>query len=151
MTSEQVNIVVAGVAVAALVVLALAALVAALALRRMARDVRGVTSSLGKTLAVVGEELPQALKDLGATTAMLSRLADELPPRLDRIDGLLDEADASVQSLRATIEAAEDLVRGPAAAVGRARRGVRAAGQGLAEGADRLRRSVEERTGRRRS
>ncbi len=63
------------------------------------------------------------------------------------VDDLLDEADASVQSLRATIEAAEDLVRGPQAAMDRARRTMRAAGEGLARGADRLVRGVQNRGG----
>jgi len=62
---------------------------------------------------------------------------------MERVDSLLDEADASVQSLRATIEAAEEIVRGPQAAIDRARRGVLAAGAGLARGADRLVRSVQ--------
>ena len=68
----------------------------------------------------------------------LALVADEVPPRLERVDGLLDEADASVQSLRATIEAAEDMVRGPQAAIDRAKRGVKGVGSGIAHGASRL-------------
>lgn len=148
MTGDTANLIVAGAAVAALVVLALAALVAVLSLRRMAADVSALAQSLKQTSAALNEELPPILGDLRATSASMVRLAQEVPPRVERVDALLDEADASLHSLRATVEAAEDIVRGPAAAVDRARRTVRAAGDGLARGTERLVRSVEERTGR---
>ncbi|HSH21294.1 MAG TPA: hypothetical protein VK992_01590, partial [Candidatus Caenarcaniphilales bacterium] len=83
------------------------------------------------------------------TTGNLERLSRELEPRLERVDALLDEADATATSLRATVEAAEEIVRGPQAAVDRARRTMRAAGAGLARGADRVRRTVEEAAARR--
>jgi hypothetical protein len=147
-TVEQVNMIVAVVAVAALVVLALAALLMVISVRRMARDVSALSHALDGALAAVNEELPPTLKDLRATSASLARLAEEVPPRMERLDLLLDEADASVKSLRATIEAAEDIVRGPSAAVDRARRAAGAAGRSLAHGADKLRRGVEDRMGR---
>jgi len=151
MTAETVNLVIAIAAAVALAVIALSAVVAALALWRVSRDVRGATRSLTDLTGVINAELPATLKELRNTSTNLSRLSAELDPRLQRVDSLLDEADASVQSLRATIEAAEDIVRGPAAAVDRARRTVSAAGKGIARGADRLMREVEERTGRTRS
>ncbi len=148
MTAEQVNVVVAVAAVIALALLAISALLAVLSLRRMARDVSTLARSLDQTSAALNEELPPTLRDLRATSAGLARLAAEVPPRLERVDALLDEADASAQSLRSTIEAAEEMVRGPAAAVERARRSASAAGKSLARGAEKLVKSVEERTGR---
>ena len=70
----------------------------------------------GQNFDSINEELPATLKELRQSSANLARVTGELQPRLERVDALLDEADGSVQSLRATIEAAEDLVRGPAAA-----------------------------------
>ena len=149
MTTETVNAIVAAAAVGALIAVALAALIAAVALWRVARDVRRVSRSLGDVTSALRDELPQTLKELRQTAMNLNRVSDELGPRLMRVDVLLDESEATVQSLRATVETAEDIVRGPAAAMERARRGVTVVGEGLARGADRLRRSVEERTTRR--
>ena len=148
MTPETVNLIIAIVAAVALVVIALSALIAAGALWLSARDVRRVARSLDDVLVVMRTELPATIHDARQASSNLARLTEGLESRLERVDSLLDEADASLQSLRATIEAAEDIVRGPAAAVDRARRTVSAAGKGIARGADRLRRSVEERAGR---
>src|SRR5688572_20098013 len=143
MNAETVNTIVAGAGVGALVVIALSALIAAIALWRVARDVRGVTRSLSETVGVVNTELPPTLKELRESATNLRRVSDEMAPRIDRIDALLDETDATVASLRATVEAAEDIVRGPSAAVDRARRAAGAASRALGAGAERLRRSVE--------
>src|SRR3954462_8690729 len=145
MTTETANAIVVAAAVGALVVVALAALIAAIALRRMARDVRGVTSSLDEVAGALRTELPQTLKELRGTATNLNRLSDELGPRLMRVDVLLDESEATIQSLRATVETAEDIVRGPQAAMERARRAAGSATRALAGGADRLRRGVESR------
>ena len=37
----------------------------------------------------------------------MRRLSDELDPRLERIDGLLDEGEQTIVALRATVEAAD--------------------------------------------
>jgi uncharacterized protein YoxC len=145
MTAEDIYLALAVAAAVALGIITLAALVATVALVRASRAVRRTAAAAQNALDTINTDLPATLRDLRATSAQLARLSSEVPPRLERIDGLLDEADASVQSLRATAEAAEDIVRGPAAAIDRARRTVNAAGKGLARGADRLRRSVEER------
>ena len=142
MTPENVNLVVAIAVGIALGFVALAALIAALALWRLARDVRRVTDSANEALGVVNTELPATLKELRQAASNLDRVSAELQPRVARVDALLDEADGSLKSLRATIEAAESIVRGPAAAVDQAKRMVNAAGATIAGGADRLRRQV---------
>jgi ABC-type transporter Mla subunit MlaD len=144
MTPETVNLIVAVAAGVAVGVICLSALIAALSLWRVSRDVRRVARSLDAALDVVNAELPATLKELRQSATNLGRVSAELEPRVARVDALLDEADASLQSLRATVEAAEDLVRGPAAAIDRARRTMNAAGQGIARGADRLRRGVQD-------
>jgi uncharacterized protein YoxC len=147
MTADQLNVLLGAVAIIALAVIVISVVVIALAVRRLARDLGTVTAAANKLLDEVQAQVPPALHDLRSASADLARVSGELPPRLERIDALLDEADATVASLRATAETAEDMVRGPAAAVDRARRTVNAAGQGLARGADRLVRSVQQRRG----
>jgi hypothetical protein len=142
---ETTNSVIAGVAVAAVVILALAALLAAIAMWRVARDVRRVRRSLEPAIGALNDELPATLKELRQTAANLERVSDELGPRLLRVDVLLDESEATVQSLRATVETAEDIVRGPAAAMDRAKRAGSAAGRALGRGADRIRKGVGDR------
>ena len=136
-------------AVAALAVLAVSAVVLTIGVVRLVRDLRRLAGASERTLQIIETELPATLKDLRSAAANVERLSAELSPRLERVDGLMDELDATTLSLRATVEAAEDIVRGPAAAVDRARRTMRAAGDGLARGADRLRRSVEDAAARR--
>jgi uncharacterized protein YoxC len=143
MTAENVNLVVAIAAGIALAVIALSVLIIAISVWRLSRDVRHVTRSASETLNVVNAELPATLKELRQATTNVSRVSAELQPRIARIDALLDEADGSVASLRATIEAAEDIVRGPAAAVDRAKRTVGAIGAGIAGGADKLRQQMQ--------
>src|SRR3954453_7044849 len=147
MTTETANAIVVAAAVGALVVVAIAALIAAIALWRVSRDVRRVSRSLDGVTSALSTELPQTLKERRQTATNLNRVSDELGPRLMRVDVLLDESEATVQLLRATVETAEDIVRGPQAAMERARRAASAAGHGLARGADRLRRGVESRMG----
>jgi uncharacterized protein YoxC len=134
---------------AAIVVIALAAVALVVGVLVLVRDLRRLSRAAERTLGLVETELPPTIRDLRSATANLERLTRELEPRLERVDALLDEAEATSLSLRATVEAAEDIVRGPAAAVDRTKRTVSAAGKGLARGADRIRRSVEQAAARR--
>jgi uncharacterized protein YoxC len=148
MSNDTANTIVVAAAIAALVAVAIAALIAAVALWRVARDVRNVSGSLNEVTAALRDELPPTLKELRQTAANLNRVSDELGPRLIRVDLLLDEAEATIQSVRATAETAEDIVRGPVAAMDRAKRAAGAAGRALASSADRIRRGVEGRMSR---
>jgi uncharacterized protein YoxC len=145
MTAENVNLVVAIAAGIALAVVALSVLIIAISIWRLARDVRRVTRSASEALSIVNTELPATLKELRQATTNVSRVSTELQPRIGRVDSLLDEADGTVASLRATIEAAEDIVRGPAAALDRAKRTVGAAGAVITSSADKLRRQMQDR------
>jgi ABC-type transporter Mla subunit MlaD len=148
MSNDTANTIVVAAAVAALVAVAIAAFIAALALWRVGRDVRRVSASLDEVTDALRDELPPTLKELRQAAANLNRVSDELGPRLLRVDLLLDEAEATIQSVRATAETAEHIVRGPAAAMDRAKRAAGAAGRALASGADRIRRGVEGRMSR---
>jgi len=76
-TPENVNLVVAIAVGIALGFVALAALIAALALWRLARDVRRVTDSANEALGVVNTELPATLKELRQAASNLDRVSAE--------------------------------------------------------------------------
>ena len=135
--------------VVALAVAALAALLLAVGVYRLARDLASLSRATERTLGVIDAELPPTLADLRAASANLRRLSEEIQPRLERIDGVVSEGEQTMLALRATAEAAEEIVRGPAVAIERTRRTVKAAGEGLARGADRLRQRMEDRSARR--
>ena len=55
-------------------------------------------------------------------------LADDLPPRLERLDALLDESDETLAAVRASAEATEQVARVPLDAVERVRHVLRRGG-----------------------
>jgi uncharacterized protein YoxC len=130
-------------------VIAVSALIAALSLRGLARDARSLARSSERLVTMVQEELPPTLGQLRDLTVEMERLAHDLGPRLERTDRLVDEVEDTLGALRGTLVAAETIIRGPLDAVDRARQTVRSVGEGIAVGADRLRRRVEEMATRR--
>lgn len=121
-------------------VVATAAIVVAFALIVLALAAVAVARSARRTLDRLDEEVPPTLAQLRASAAELASLAADAHPRLIRLDGLADEAEETLVSLRGTIAATESIVRGPADVVEGARRTVSSVGEGLVSGADRLRR-----------
>ena len=130
-------------------VIAIAVLVAALSLRALARDARSLAQSSERLVRVIHDELPPTLGQLRDLTVELEQLTHDLGPRLERIDRLVDEVEDTLGALRGTLVAAEGIIRGPLDAVDRARQTVRSVGEGIAVGADRLRRVVEDMANRR--
>lgn len=123
------------IAAICLVVLALAAAVVAWAVLRTARDAR-------RLMAGLQAELPQTLQQARGTAAAVESLTSDLRPRVERLDRLADEAEETLIALRATIAAADSIVRGPADVMDGAKRTAENVGKGLLSGADRLRRKV---------
>lgn len=138
--------IVIGVSIA---IIAIAVLVAALSLRGLARDARSLAQSSEQLVRVIHDELPPTLGQLRDLTVELEQLTHDLGPRLERADRLADEVEDTLGALRGTLVAAEGIIRGPLDAVDRARQTVRSVGEGIAVGADRLRRAVEDMTTRR--
>ena len=130
-------------------VVAVSALIAALSLRALARDARSLARSSEQLVTVVQEELPPTLRQLRDLAVEMEQLTHDLGPRLERTDRLVDEVEDTLGALRGTLVAAEGIIRGPLDAVDRARQTVRTVGEGIAVGADRLRRRVEEMAARR--
>jgi uncharacterized protein YoxC len=130
-------------------VIAIAVLIAAISLRGLARDARSLAQSSERLVRVIHDELPPTLGQLRDLTVELEQLTHDLGPRLERADRLADEVEDTLSALRGTLVAAEGIIRGPLDAVDRARQTVRSVGEGIAVGADRLRRAVEDMANRR--
>ncbi|MBA3959423.1 MAG: hypothetical protein H0X60_03370 [Chloroflexi bacterium] len=131
MTAETFNL----IAAICLVALALAAVGIAWSVMRTATEARGL-------MVTLRDELPQTLQQARVTAASVESLTTELAPRLERLDRLADEAEETFVALRATIAAADSIVRGPADVMDGAKRTAESVGKGLLSGADRLRRRM---------
>jgi uncharacterized protein YoxC len=123
------------IAAICLVVLAVAAAAVAWAAIRGAGDAR-------RLMAALQAEIPQTLQQGRATAAAAEALTADLRPRVERLDRLADEAEDTMIALRATIAAADSIVRGPADVMDGAKRTAESVGKGLLSGADRLRRKI---------
>jgi uncharacterized protein YoxC len=113
------------IAAVALLVIAVAVLVLALSVVGLVREARSVVRAGARTMAVIESELPPTLKHLRDLAARLDATARDLPPRLERLDGLLEEGELTLAAVRSSAEAAEDIARAPREAVDRVGRGLR--------------------------
>jgi len=102
---------------------------------RTATEARGL-------MVTLRDELPQTLQQARVTAASVESLTTEVAPRLGRLERLADEAEETFVALRATIAAADSIVRGPADVMDGAKRTAESVGKGLLSGADRLRRRM---------
>ncbi|MBA3850947.1 MAG: DUF948 domain-containing protein [Chloroflexi bacterium] len=131
MTAETFNL----IAAICLVVLTAAVLGIAWAVIRSGAEAR-------RLMAELHEEVPRTLRQASATAASVESLTADLASRVERLDRLADEAEETLVALRATIAAADSIVRGPADVMDGAKRTAESMGKGLLSGADRLRRRI---------
>jgi uncharacterized protein YoxC len=123
-------------------VVALAFVLIAVAVRDLGRDARRLAQHSQALITALEKELPptiQQVRDLGTSVTDLSKAAE---PRLERLDRLSDEAEATLIAVREVSSTLNGLVRGPADTVSGVKRSVRVVGEGIASGADRLRKAV---------
>jgi methyl-accepting chemotaxis protein len=123
-------------------VIALAFISIALSARSLSREARDLARDGDRLVTMLREELPKTIQSVEELSGSLRTLSVEVQPRLKRLDKLADEADATLVSLREASDALAQLARGPADTVVGVKKSVRAVGEGLASGADRLRRAV---------
>ena len=129
------------VAVAAIVV-AISFAVMALALWRLAGESRQTAKAGRELMAVLQEELPATITTLERTAASLDQLAGEGAARLVIADRLAEEAGLTMTAVRDLSRSVHEIVRGPAETVTGVKRSARMVGDGLASGADRIRRRI---------
>lgn len=123
-------------------VIGAASVVVALSTGAIAWAVVRLSADLRRTLRALDDEVAPTLRHVRAAAEAAERVALELTPRIERLDALADETEATLARAREGIDAAVSIVRGPADVMEGARRTVQSVGQGLASGADRLRRRV---------
>lgn len=127
---------------AAAIVIAASFVVMAWALVRIAGETRQ-TSQVGRQLmAVLQEELPSTIAALERTATSLDQLAGEGAARLVTADRLAEEAELTMASVRDLSRSVHEIVRGPAETVTGVKRSARMVGDGIASGADRIRRRL---------
>ena len=129
------------VAVAAVVV-AVSFAVMAWALWRLAGESRQTAKAGRELMAVLQEELPATITTLERTAASLDQLAGEGAARLVIADRLAEEAGLTMTAVRDLSRSVHEIVRGPAETVTGVKRSARMVGDGLASGADRIRRRI---------
>ncbi|MBX3032079.1 MAG: hypothetical protein KF809_18190 [Chloroflexi bacterium] len=126
----------------ALVVVALSIAAVAWALVRLARAAEQAATEAGRLIEELQEELPATLAALQRTSDSLDQLAGESGARLVTMDRLAEEATQTMGAVRDLSGAVHDIVRGPADTVTGVKRSARMVGEGIASGADRLRRVI---------
>jgi hypothetical protein len=129
------------VALAAIVV-ASCAVVIAWATWRMAAEARLAAREGQQLSTVLRVELPATLKALERASDSLEQLAAESAGRLVTVDALAVESEATMVAVRELASSLNEIMRGPAGTVSGVRRSARMMGDGLAHGADRLRRAM---------
>ena len=129
------------VAVAAVVV-AISFAVMAWALWRLAGESRQTAKAGRELMAVLQEELPATITTLERTAASLDQLAGEGAARLVIADRLAEEAGLTMAAVRDLSRSVHEIVRGPADTVTGVKRSARMVGDGIASGADRIRRRI---------
>jgi hypothetical protein len=127
---------------AAAIVIAVSFAVMAWATVRVAGETRRTAQAGRQLMALLEEELPATIKALERTAASLDQLAGEGAARLVVADRLADEAELTMASVRDLSRSVHEIVRGPAETVTGVKRSARMVGDGIASGADRIRRRI---------
>jgi uncharacterized protein YoxC len=117
-----------GIVAVALLVIAVALTVLASSVVRLVREARVALASSQRLLWMLETELPPTVAQLRSLAGKMDGLADDLPPRLERLDALLDDSDETLAAVRASAEATEQVARVPLDAVERVRHVLRRGG-----------------------
>lgn len=126
----------------ALVVIAVSIAAVAWSFVRVARAAERTATDADRLIKVLETELPATLATLQRTSDSLDRLAGESGARLVTMDQLAEEATLTMGAVRDLSQSVHEIVRGPADTVTGVKRSARMVGEGIASGADRLRRVI---------
>lgn len=130
------------VAAAALIVIAVSVAVSASAVVRLAADTARAARSGDVLVNALQEELPRTLASLERAATALEQLSAEGGARLVTADRLAEEGEATMVAVRELARSINDITRGPADTVKGVGKSARMMGEGLAHGADRIRRVI---------
>lgn len=126
----------------AAVVIAASFAVMAWALVRIAGETRETSRTGRELMVLLQKELPPTIAALERTATSLDQLAGEGAARLVTADRLAEEAELTMASVRDLSRSVHEIVRGPAETVTGVKRSARMVGDGIASGADRIRRRL---------
>jgi uncharacterized protein YoxC len=139
MTAQDLALVMIALATA---VVAVSFVVIAVSVWRLGRDVGELARRGDALFEVLEHDLPPTIQQFRELGAGASELTTAAQPRLDRLDTVLEEAEATLIAVREVSVSLNGLVGGPAATVSSVRRSVKSMGEGVVSGADRLRRAI---------
>jgi hypothetical protein len=138
MTEEQVGLVVA----LAVVLIAGSFAVIAWSAWRLTTDARRTARATEDLVAMLNQELPPTLTAMQRISTSLDRLAEEGGRQLATMDKVATEAQQTMSAVRELSTTVNEIMRGPAETVTGVRRSARMVGDGIASGADRIRRVI---------
>lgn len=139
MTTQDLALVVIAISVA---VVAVAFVLIAVSVRGLSRDARELVTHSEALMAVLERDVPPTIQQVRELTTSLAALSSAAQPKLERLDGLADEAEATLVAVREVSSSLNGLVGGPAATVSNVKRSIKTVGEGMASGADRIRRAI---------
>jgi uncharacterized protein YoxC len=139
MTTQDLAMVVIAISAA---VVAVAFVLIAVSVYGLSHDARELGQRSDALIAALERELPPTIAQARELSASAAQLASAAQPRLDRLDSLADEAEATLIAVREVAATLNGLVRGPADTVSGVKRSVRVVGEGVASGANRIRRAI---------
>jgi len=139
MTTQDLAMVVIAISAA---VVAVAFVIVAVSVRGLSRDAREVAQHSEALITVLERELPPTIQQVRQLGTSIEALTTEAKPRLERVDSLLEEAEATLIAVREVSNSLNGLVGGPAATVARVKRSVTTMAGGVVSAGDRIRRAI---------
>jgi uncharacterized protein YoxC len=139
MTTQDLAMVVIAISAA---VVAVAFVIVAVSVRGLSADARDVARHSQALIAVLERDLPPTIQQARELGAGISAVTTEAQPRLERVDSLLVEAEATLIAVREVSNSLNGLVGGPAATVSSVKRSVTTMAGGVVAAGDRIRRAI---------
>jgi methyl-accepting chemotaxis protein len=139
MTEEQLSLVLA----LAVVVIAGSFAVISWSAWRLTADARRTARATEELATMLNQELPPTLTAMQRISTSLDQLAEEGGRQLATVDRVASEAQETMAAVRDLSTTVNEIMRGPADTVTGVRKSARMVGDGIASGADRIRRVIK--------
>jgi|SoiMethySBSTD1v2_1073268.scaffolds.fasta_scaffold2902839_2 uncharacterized protein YoxC len=109
---------------------------------RLTTDARRAAHATEELVTMLNKELPPTLTAMQRISASLDQLAEEGGRQLATVDQVATEAQQTMVAVRELSTTVNSIMRGPAETVTGVRKSARMVGDGIASGADRIRRVI---------